>query len=240
MAKLLQGIEDLKAADDLPRELDLQPLYANSPMGKIFGTIFSWTGPDHDRGRTYLDKITSLAPVLMTQVAPCTLAETLANNAPLVPPRAYSNPRSMSIKTLTPKVVEIIQKYCSLLPDDLAATVTWHELRDCSPSLNHETRSPAVFGTREPCYILEILSSSVNEANFKAVSEWGISFKEELEREVPEQLLESKWIPLTPSEEFGGIEKLFGKENAAFLRKLKKEKDPKGIFRYALPSLVET
>ncbi|KAF4551578.1 FAD-binding domain-containing protein 73 [Elsinoe fawcettii] len=232
------GIEAMKAADDLPPEIDLQPAYANSPLGPIFGVIFCWGSPDIERGKQYLEKIAALAPVLMNSVVPCTAPELFAVVATFSPAHTFVSARSVGLRTASQKVLEVVKKHCGLMPADLGAVVTWHELRTDSPSANKERSLLSVFGARQPHYILEILACAVEQENLEAVTAWGLTFRDEILEKASEEVLESQWVPMTPAGELKGPEKVYGSENAEFLRMLKKEKDPKNVFRYAIPSLI--
>lgn len=238
MEKVLDGIAKLDADGDQPPELELQPVYAQSPMGKIFGLVFFWAGRDHDRGQAYLSKVLSFAPVMMNTVAPCTLSGFLLGNAGLAQTQTLAAPYGLPIKTLTPKVLKIFKKYCDVLPEDLAVALTWHQLRQCSPSAVGQHGQPSVFSLREPHHVVEILSQAVDASNYEKVAKWGQDFRNELLEKVPEEILDSRWIPLTPDDEVPPLPTLFGKNNASFLTRLKKEKDPNNVFRHAIPRIA--
>lgn len=237
MANVQAGMEKLAAEDDLPPELDLQPFYSFLPTGKIYGGMFMWTGPDLERGRSYLDKVSTFHPVILSTVAPASMMESLERNAPYVPESSFMNSRAINVRRITPKIYDIFVAACETIPEDPAAMLTWHEVRTCSPSFNPSTILPSVFNSRESHYVIEILANASDEANFKAVCEWGMSLREQLIREVPEEILDASWLASTPNDEIGSLEKLYGATNARFLKELKRSTDPKGIFKHAVPRL---
>ncbi|KAF2219665.1 hypothetical protein BDZ85DRAFT_285083 [Elsinoe ampelina] len=236
--KVHQGIEAMKAAGDLPDEIDVQPAYANSPFGLVFGVVFCWASPDIERGQKYLEKILSLAPVLMNQVVSCNVPGLFAAAAALAVSHAYVSARSINVRTVSQSLLDVIKRQCGLMPAALGCLVTWHELRASSPSIQEEKSLPSIFGAREPHYILEIIACAVEKEDLKAVTVWRKNFMNEVLEKAPEEVLECQWLPMTPGGELRGLEKLFGNENARFLKTLKRKKDPHNVFKHALPSLV--
>lgn len=237
MRNVQAGMEKLAAEKDLPPELDLQPFLTATPTGKVYGGLFMWAGPDIDRGREYLDKVLSFHSNVLCTVAPATMMESLERTAAYVPESSYMNSRAVNVKKITPKIYDILVEACEHMPADPAAMLTWHEVRPCSPSLNPATSLASVFNSREPHYVVEILANAFMEQNFEAVSKWGLALKEELLREVPEEVLNASWLASTPNEDIESLEKLYGTANAQFLRQLKKEKDPEAILRHAIPRI---
>ncbi|KAG9684695.1 hypothetical protein KCU95_g12970, partial [Aureobasidium melanogenum] len=230
-------MEKLAAGNDLPPELDLQPFLTATPTGKVYGGFCMWAGPDIDRGCKYLDKVLFFHPKVLCTVAPATMMESLERNAAYVPESSYTNSRAVNVKRITPKIYAILVEACEYMPADPAAMLTWHEVRPCSPSFSPATRLASVFNSRETHYVVEILANASVEENFEAVSKWGLSLKEELLQEVPEEVLNASWLASTPNEDLDSLDKLYGVANAQFLGKLKKERDPEALFRHAIPRI---
>lgn len=236
MKNVQAGMERLAAENNLPPEMDMQPFYSFLPTGKAYGAFFMWAGPDMDRGKQYLDKVCSFHPVVLNSVEPASMQDSLDRNAPYVPESSYMNSRAVNVRRITPKIYDIFVEACDSMPEDPAAMLTWHEVRSCSPSFDPKTSQPSVFNAREPHYVVEILANASDEANFAAVSRWGLALRDELMREVPGEILESSWLASTPMNETS-LEKLYGPTNAKFLKELKQEMDPQGVFKHALPNL---
>ena len=237
MKNVQAGMERLAAEDDLPPEMDLQPFYSFLPTGKAYGAFYMWAGPDTDRGQAYLDKVCSFHRVTLNTVARSSMQDSLDCNAPYVPESSFMNSRAINVRRITPKIYDIFVEACDSIPADPAAMLTWHEVRSCSPSFDPETSLPSVFNAREPHYVIEILANAINEANFEAVSQWGLTLRDELMREVPEEILDASWLASTPMNETS-LRKLYGSDNANFLVELKQQVDPTGVFKHALPSLL--
>ncbi|KAF2149726.1 FAD-binding domain-containing protein [Myriangium duriaei CBS 260.36] len=238
MTKYLSGIDALHEASDYPAELSVQPMWVNSPMGQIFGAVFFWADSDHERGRIYVEKIASLANAVMNTVSVVSIPEFLASVAPLVPRHAYTTCRSLSFTKMTSAIRKVIIESCKRMPTMQGPALTWHELPACSPSVHKSSSLPAVFGARRPHFVLEVLGNVVDPEHVREVAEWAESVKVELESQAAEDILDCKWVPLTPTKGLGSLDKLFGEENAAFAKKLKTDRDPNGVFRYALPPLT--
>lgn len=229
----------MSAADAFPPELELQPFYANSPNGRVFIVFFSWSSPDHERGQKYLNKVTSWSTVIHKQVTACTVPEILATMGQFVSRHAYANPRMLPVRTLTPAVIDTIDKYCGRMPTDPGVCFTWHAHRANTPSTpNGPACQPSVFGSREPHFLIQILANAVDKKNYNVVSKWGHDFRDELLQQGQEAVLPSRWIPLTPDNEMPTLDVLMGEDNASWLREMKKQKDSRGLFRYALPRIA--
>lgn len=237
MRNVQAGMGKLDAENDLPPELDLQPFITATPTGIVHGGFFMWAGPDIDRGREYLEKVLSFHPNVLCTVAPATMMESLERTAAYVPESSYMNSRAVNVKRITPKIYDILVEACERMPADPAAMLTWHEVRSCSPSFDPTTSLASVFDCREPHYVVEILANASVEENFEAVSKWGLSLKDELILEAPEEVLNASWLASTPNEDIVLLEKLYGTANAQFLRELKKERDPEAIFKHAIPRI---
>lgn len=238
MSNIQAGMDKLAAEDDLPPELDLQPFYSVMPTGKVYGGMFMWAGPDIDRGHEYLDKVLSFHPSVLCTVAPASMMESLERNAPYVPDSSFMNSRAVNVKKITPKIYHMFVRACETMPQDPAAMLTWHEVRPCSPSFSLSTSLASVFNSREPHYVIEILANSSVEENFAAVSQWGLGLQEELLKEASEEILDASWLASTPSEDITSLDKLYGTDNARFLRELKRERDPDAIFKHAIPRIL--
>jgi len=237
MKNVQAGMEKLAAEDDIPPEMDMQPFYSFLPTGKAYGSFFMWAGPDMDRGQLYLDKVCSFHQVTLNTVAPSSMQESLDRNAPYVPESSFMNSRAVNVRRITPKIYDIFVEACDSMPEDPAAMLTWHEVRSCSPSFDPATSLPSVFNAREPHYVIEILANASDKANFEAVSQWGLALWDKLMREVSEEILDASWLASTPMDETS-LEKMYGSENAKFLVALKRDVDPGGVFKHALPSLL--
>lgn len=237
MNHVQDGMISLADANDCPPELDVQPMYAYGPHGYYYGALFCWGGPDIERGRVYLEKVVAFHPTIAVQVTPTNMAKAIELWAPLVPDSSYVNSRAVNVRRLTPKIYDLLVQACATMPKDLATMLTWHEVRPCSPSFDPSKSLPSVFHARESHYVIEILANAVDQANFEAVSNWGLALAHQLRREAPEELLDAQWLASTPTEDLGSLEALYGDENARFLRNLKAERDPQDVFKYALPRL---
>jgi hypothetical protein len=236
----IDGVAALESAHDLPPELELQPIIINTPMGRAFGILFFWASQNHELGRKYLEKVTALAPLLMNQVSLVTMSEFLAGVAAVIPNATHSHMRTLSVRRMTPTICEIIAKYNNSMSNDFANGISIHQIRSTSPSCSPKTSLPAVFGAREPHYLVEMIGGTVdgNIEETAKTADWVYGFEEELIRREPDEILDCRWVPLSRNELLKDLDKLFGKDNSTFVKELKEEQDPNGIFKYAIPRLT--
>src|SRR3954468_8303826 len=89
-----EGLNKVEA-EGLPLELSIQQVVTNSPNGRILLVGFFWGSDDHEKGRTYLQKIEALGSVVMNTVQSQTVSEYSNEYAKLVPTSAHGTLRTI-------------------------------------------------------------------------------------------------------------------------------------------------
>ncbi|MCJ1263251.1 hypothetical protein MMC22_003121 [Lobaria immixta] len=226
-----RGYNRLKG-QGLPAALGVQPIVAGTPpLGKQFGVEFVWSSSDQKEGRVYLDKIAALGKVITNTVIETTVPEWITESSALVLPSVYGGDRTVSVRQLTEQVNEIIGKNIDKIPSDSGTAFSIHECRGPSARPNPQS----VFGSREPHFVIELIGSAANPANLNATQAWAATFREELLRSSPANLLPGTYISLTQPGDTP-LSKIYG-PNYQTLLALKREFDPQDVFNLAVPSL---
>ncbi|KAJ5557957.1 FAD-binding domain-containing protein [Penicillium sp. DV-2018c] len=217
--------------EGLPAELNVQQCILNGPAGKAMAIFFFWGSSDMDAGQKWLSKVNTWSPVIMSTVAPTTVAAFHESIKDVLPKAVYGQALTASFRKLTPEVVEVISKHALLQPRDPATLISIHELRDSAP----EPSERSVFGTRCPHFVLEIIPCVLDKSKLDETLAWGYGFHDDMMRIDAENLLSSTFIALTePSK--ANMRKIYGKQYETLAR-LKKQYDPANIFKLAVVQL---
>ncbi|PYI04750.1 FAD-binding domain-containing protein [Aspergillus sclerotiicarbonarius CBS 121057] len=229
--------QTLLDTEGIPPQLTLQQIAFNSPHGRLFGVIFTWSGPDLEEGKRWSDKIASLAPLLMSTVAPTTIPEWFAGNGALVPKSEYGAPATHNIRSVTPAVAEVIGRNLAIMPADPGTMFSIHQLR--GPSAQSESSAHSVFAAREPHFLLEILGFVTEEKNQGEAERWAARLAKEVQEVDAGNVLPTAYISLfktqgVPAEEL--LNKVYG-DKAALVRELKERFDPQNVFALTVPAL---
>ncbi|GKZ32400.1 hypothetical protein AbraIFM66950_001766 [Aspergillus brasiliensis] len=231
--------EHLLDTEGLPPPLTLQQIAFNSPHGRVFGVIFTWSHPDLEEGQRWVEKISSLAPLLMSTVAPTTIPEWFAGNGALVPERGYGSPQTHNIRRINPAVAEVIGRHVALMPSDPGTMFSIHQLRGESAGEDVERTKNSVFGTREPHYMIEVLGFATDEHGVAASEHWAVNMAKEIALVDEGNVLPTAYVSVMklaavkPGET---AKKVFG-ANAEVVRTLKQRFDPEDVFALAVPAL---
>ncbi|RAK95915.1 FAD-binding oxidoreductase [Aspergillus ibericus CBS 121593] len=227
--------QTLLDTDTPPPQLTVQQIAFNSPHGRIFGVIFTWSGPDLEEGHRWSEKIASLAPVIMNTVAPTTIPEWFAGNGALVPKSMYGAPATYNVRRITTALAEVIGRYLEIMPDNPGTMLSIHQARGVA--VGEEGRS--VFAAREPHYMLEIVGFVTGETGREGSEDWAEGMAREV-RELDEgNLLSTAYLSLMKTEGVDAEEVLkraYG-EKAGLVRQLKRRVDPENVFALTVPRL---
>jgi hypothetical protein len=219
-------------AEGIPPALGAQQFAMNTPMGKGFAVAFIWGSDDHKTGQEYATKIAALGQILMTTVAPTSVADFVQSLAAVVPPNAYGSIDTISIRKYTPEFIDIMARNCAAMPTNLGPAFAIHELRG-GPSTVPKQNS--VLGSREPHLMLEVISTVAEEKDMKVAREWAEAFISELRKMDSKNVLPGTYISLTPPGA-NSSENIYGSDYESVLR-LKRVYDPEGTFGLAPPEM---
>lgn len=233
--------------EGLPPALGIHQAVMNSPQGKAFGLFFLWNSSDLEAGDVWLKKICSLAPLAMQTVAKTTVADWLNLAASMVGGSTVGTMVSVGFKSVTPEIADVLATYGEKMPPSPSTMFGIHELRD-GPSTSLESRSDSVFAAREPHYMLEIFptaaaASSDADADADADAgagapsldeslQWATEFRETLMQTDPQNILSMRYLPFAPPQGLD-LREIF-QDRYELLAELKREYDPRNVFRLAL------
>ncbi len=203
-------------------------------MGHVLFCGFSWRGPRNDAFRSWLGKFAALASAIVdaeAAVKTTTTSAVMEETAAMMPARIYCRVQSKYVTHWSPDVVAAYVRLAELLPIT-GGGIFSHELRACSPSSSGGTGvADSVFPYRQPHLMLEILGAGRTPEERDAAGSWAEKAYQDLAK--TDAALEYGYTALT-APEHTALDKLYG-EKAGELRKLKKELDPKGVFKHAIP-----
>ena len=230
--------QTLLNTENLPPPLTLQQIAFNSPHGRLFAVIFTWSSPDLDEGTRWSQKIATLAPLLMNTVAPTTIPEWFAGNGALVPKTMYGSSATHNIRKITPAVAEVVGRNLAIMPDDPGTMFSIHELR--GPSAGRpESSTHSVFASREPHFMFEVLGFVTDEKGKEGSERWAVRMAREIEEAGAGEVLPTAYISLFKMEGLTSEEvlnKVYG-EYAGVVRTLKERSDPENVFALTVPAL---
>ena len=221
------------AKKGLPAALGIQQHILNTPMGKCFAVSFLWSSSDLDEGRKNLDQIASFGTVLFNGVKETTVPEWMDDNATFLPKVVHGRSCTISLRKLTDEIISIIGREVAGMPEDPATFFSIHHLRGPSET----ARLKSVFGVREAHYCFEFIATAVDATRTEEVWDWAVGFRAALRKSDRQNILTSTYISLDPPAEANSAA-IYG-DNWEKLVEIKKEYDPKNVFKHALPKFPD-
>lgn len=219
-------------AKRIPAALGIQQNVLNTPMGKCFAVGFMWSSGDLDEGRKNLDQIASFGQVLFNGVKETTVPEWMDTIAKFVPQFAYGRDCCISVRKLTEEVTNIISREIPEMPEDPATLLAIHQMRGPSEA----AQANSVFGARTAHYCIEFIATASEQERTQAGWDWAVRFRGALRETDRQNILTSTYISLTPPEEANSAA-IYG-DNWENMVEIKKEYDPKNVFKHALPKFT--
>ncbi|TGO33786.1 hypothetical protein BHYA_0227g00120 [Botrytis hyacinthi] len=216
---------------ELPLQLTVQQTILPSSQGQIFVVQFMWASEDIETGRRLLALIESLAPVSQNEVVSTTISQWMDSNTG-IPTSGYGQPLTINVRSITPEIATVLARNSRRIPGHCLG-FSMQELRGIST----KTDLTAVFGAREPHFMLEILPIVSDMENLEDANRWGENFLGEVKRTNPENFLEGTYISLTRQSELS-LSKIYG-PNYGNLLELKWMYDPNDVFSLAIPKLID-
>ncbi|KAH8599401.1 D-lactate dehydrogenase [Bisporella sp. PMI_857] len=225
------GYQELLAKEDLSK-LNVQELIVNTPHGKVLALGFLYSSDDIERGQSLLAQIEALGTVVMNTVSRNTISAYMDSMAKLVPAHAYGSLRTISLRSLTEEVLDLIVSNCEKMPTANGNGFCMHELRGPSS----KPKSDSVFAAREPHYVIEIIGTPEDEQYVKEAYEWMTKFQSDLQASDPANIVSGTYLSLTTPEEFD-LRKIYGNHTETVLE-LKKKYDPHNVFNLSIPNVI--
>lgn len=193
--------------------------------------IFVWSSEDKDAGMEWLNRIQALGPAIMHTVTEVGTSAWMDVVKAFVPYGVWGGDRTVSLRALPESTAKIIGKHLEKMPSDAANGFVIHDLK--GPSA---TKTPSSsFGAREPHYMLELISSTLDPANMEGSQEWIAGMHKELSQ--CGEALKGAYVSLSMPGDCP-VSDCFG-EHFDFLHELKRKYDPEGVFKLAVPRLNE-
>ncbi|KAL4798603.1 FAD-binding domain-containing protein [Aspergillus venezuelensis] len=218
--------------EGIPQCLGLMQAVVPLPSPTL-AVFFSWNSPDHTEGRKWLDKISSLAPVMVNTVAPITPLAFMAEVSKFVPKSTQGRMYTISLREITDEVAAVIGEYTAKIPSDPHILFDVHQLRKESPSA--QPNADSVFIAREPHYVVEICTIVADAKNLEGALAWGREFQQALQKTDAANILPASYLSFLPRDEVEH-EKIFAGE-LEFLKQLKGRTDKKNVFKAAISYL---
>ncbi|KAJ5081478.1 d-lactate dehydrogenase [Penicillium alfredii] len=229
----LTNLTRLHETTPVPDNLDLQPIEVNIPdVGNVFGVCFAWFGSSSDQSKEWQEKISSLAPVMMSTIKTTSLMEYVSEVSSVVPSKVYAgNFQTVNLAGLSvsKSTIEILAKYAETMPPT-GALICLHYLY--GPSVKGQSL-PGVFANRKPHQLVEISGLTATPEVADEGKTWVNQFAECIKK--TEGLMEGTYISLTPKEDVD-LKKIYG-DRFERLLELKREFDPANVFKHTLPRL---
>ncbi|KAG5800557.1 hypothetical protein H9Q69_000444 [Fusarium xylarioides] len=228
-ASFIDGYNKLTVSEDIPNCLSIQLTGVAIPhAGNVFTISCLWADEDHDEGRKWMAKITALGVCVMEAIKPNSWSAYCEEKEKHAGYGVYGRARTLNLKALTPKTVEIFAKYNESIhgPGSLFS-MQFHQ--DPGHPLD------SVFSPRCDHYWLEIIATSCEEAGAAAADKWALSLQRKLVERDPENILDSAYLGFVDDEEVD-LKRTFG---AGFesLMAIKQRVDPERVFKNTIPRL---
>lgn len=213
--------------EGLPSALSIQRGVLNSAGRPMLAAFVLWSSSDLEEGNSWVQKICSAAPVAMNTVTKTTIPDWMASVGKMLNSRTHGTISSVSFRAITPEVLEVLCKYAEKIASEPNTSFWVHELRKGPSTLSYPD---SVFPTREPHFVLEILSTSETAEGLENSAKLAKEFQEELQGTNSENIL-PPYLPFTSPKALD-LRKGFGGQYEA-LEAIKKEYDPLDVYRYA-------
>ncbi|KAF4949384.1 hypothetical protein FGADI_8952 [Fusarium gaditjirri] len=225
----IDGYSKLTSSEDIPTCLSLQLTGVAIPQaGNIFTISCFWLDEDHDEGRKWMGKIIALGNCVREVIKPNRWSAHCEEKEKLAGYGVYGRARTLNLKALTSKTVEILAKYNETIPGPGSLfSMQFH--RDPGHPLD------SVFSPRCDHYWLEIIATSREEPGADAADQWALSLQRELVEHDPENIVDSTYLGFVDDGEMD-LKRAFG---AGFesLMAVKQRVDPVSIFKNTIPRL---
>jgi hypothetical protein len=175
-----------------------------------------------------MDRIADLGTCIKEVVKPNTWPAHCEEKEKLAGYGVYGRARTLNLKALTPKTIEILAKYNKSIPGPGSLF---------SMQFHHDPVQPldSVFAPRCDRYWLEIIATSREEGGAETADQWALGLQRELVEYDPENILDPAYVGFVDDGEMD-LKKGFG-DRYKILMATKKKFDPKNVFKNTTPRL---
>lgn len=237
-ADFMTDFQSFHASGQCPPPASVQPGIVNHPQtGQTVLITFVWSSSDHPRGKQFLEKLLTLAPVAMENVAETSVPDWLKVLEAFCPYGVVGGGKGMSFRQLTPKVLTIIGRHLAKMPSDPATAFYVHQLSRSSPSATDvDLRARSCFNpeARQEHFVLELIGTTLDQSRLPQSQKWIKNMYDELK--ASGEAMDGSYISVTPPEDTC-LDKIYGGEWEGLLD-LKRKLDPEGVFKNAVPRML--
>ncbi|KAH7129779.1 hypothetical protein B0J13DRAFT_678855 [Dactylonectria estremocensis] len=226
----------------IPSQLYAMPfIFAVPAVGITLCCCIVWNGTATDESRAWIEDIGKLAPLVPGMPEPQVSIATMRaldfsqHLTAMLPPQILGGrPQSASLTRLSPGAISSLANVAAKMPKSSNGGINMHIIREDCPSCLDDVPD-SVCPYREPHIMLELLGVGPDEETGKEAAEWSMAARNELMG--LEEATKKVYIAVT-SPECSDWEDVFG-DKLEQLRELKKEYDPNGVFKNAIPRLID-
>lgn len=228
-------------AEGLPKALNpLFSVWDNLHFTRRVLVMLTWASDDHDEGRRWAAKLAALggpsSPPAVDTLRPCRLLEGLRANDAFISPRVYGRCHTVTVRAAErTRFVEAITEHTAHFPARGVGMCLHRSVGRGEAHQGMADGGDSVWGPRGEHTMLEIVSTTTEEASAEAAYEWALGLRRAVVSAVPDEVVGGGWLAMTPDEEVD-LEKVFG-EDYEFLLGLKRKWDPDNVFRNTVPRL---
>ncbi|KAH7161847.1 hypothetical protein EDB81DRAFT_683928 [Dactylonectria macrodidyma] len=226
----------------IPSQLYAMPfIFAVPAVGITLCCCIVWNGTATNESRAWIDDVGKLAPLMpglpepQVAIAKMRALDFSQHLTAMLPPQILGGrPQSASLTHLSPSVISSLANVAATMPKSSNGGINMHIIRaDCPSCLDDVPDSVCPY--REPHIMLELLGVGPDEETGKEAAQWSMAARNELMG--LEEATKKTYIAVT-SPECSDWEGVFG-EKLGELKELKKEYDPNGVFKNAIPRLLD-
>ncbi|KAK3945508.1 d-lactate dehydrogenase [Diplogelasinospora grovesii] len=238
----LTNYASLVRTEQVPTSLYLQPMVFNLlGMGTVFMVSFVWTGSTigDDNCKKWQAKIAGLANCIQQTVATTTPLKKLMDTTAMLPLQVHGGTHTVTLGEYSAQAVAALVEVALSMPKDLGCGLSIHALQPCSPSSLKESKEneeeESVYNCRQPHMMLELVGfGTTEEAGLEGMN-WAAEARAMLSG--VDAALDWTYFSLAHPDHVD-LNKMYTAEDYEVMKGLKKEVDPKGVFRYALPQVT--
>lgn len=228
MRQYNENYAKLKEEEGIPASVSLYQAVLDGPEGRMFNLFLMWSSPDLEEGRKWVEKLASLAPIAVNNVAETTILGFNEMAATITEKKTYATIFCPGFYELTPEVVDVIATFTNRKPNYPGLVFGIHELRSEAP----REFENSVFNARDPHFLVEILPMYSSFVAFEGLLVWGQQFYDALMKTDPSNIYPISYIPLTANERLD-FKTIYG-DRYETLKRAKQEYDPKNVFKHAI------
>jgi hypothetical protein len=233
VSTVLTNYSALVTEHPLPKELYAHfNIFTIPGLGKTAMIGYLWNGPESAESKLWVERLSSLAPVMQVAVASTKAFAYVDNLTKLLVPCVYrGTSKTTNLKGLvfSSTAISTLADCAEAMPQDGGCLISIHSVHrsaETSPQL------PSVFMNREDHFMVEIVGMGVEVAAAELGKPWAEKFGAQLDK--AEGAMDSVYAALVQESELN-LDKIYRPSDLEELRALKKEVDPNGVFNAAAP-----